>query len=79
MIIEFLQNGYSSSPCSGPVYANFQGFLLPKTVVVISQTTSYIVPNGKKFIQINSTSNIPTMYFSGQIVPANTNGYLLPN
>jgi len=88
MVVSFSQNGFSSSPCNNSIYANFTGFLLPKSVQVICQGTNYTVPSGFKFIVINTCSSsclsslgafLPTIYYSGQTVPAKTNGYIIPN
>ena len=59
-------------------YATFSGFLVNKLVTVICQTTSYTVPAGFKFIKFQ-VSNLPTIYTSTSIVPANTDGYIIPN
>jgi len=80
MVITFWQNGYSSNPCPGPIFADFKGFLIPKTVTVIYQTTQFIVPSNYKFIKYDDASVIfPSIYVSGDIVPAKTNGYLIKN
>jgi hypothetical protein len=71
MVVSFAQGGYSSSPCSGPIYANFKGILLPKSVIVIYQSTTYTVPTGYKFVvyntcgtgTCNNLGTIPTMYY----------------
>jgi hypothetical protein len=75
-VLSFLQTNVD---CNGCVGANFKGFLLPKTVDVIYQATTYTVPVGFKFIVYNVTLNFPTIYTSGQIVPVKTNGYIIPN
>jgi hypothetical protein len=79
MQVSLAQNGFSSNPCSVSIQANFSGFLIPKSVTVIIQTTNYTVPNGYKFIKYDSTLNAPIFYLSGQTVPAGTNGYIIPN
>jgi hypothetical protein len=68
--------GGCSNSCGG--YASFQGILVDKNVTVILQTSAYVVPIGQLFIMVG-TSTYPTVYTSGQTVPANTNGYLIPN
>ena len=79
MQVSFAQNGYSSMPCNNSTYANFTGFLLPKSVIVICQTTSYLVPTGYKFIKYDPILSVPIFYTTGQTVPASTNGYIIPN
>jgi hypothetical protein len=70
----------AENPCSTGCGAmgSFTGILVDKSVPVILQTTSYVVPNGFLFIQVG-TNTFPTVYTAGQTVPANTNGYIIPN
>jgi hypothetical protein len=57
---------------------SFSGFLVDKNYEVILQNTPYVVPANKTFVKIG-TSTFPTIYPSGQTVPASTNGYIIPN
>jgi hypothetical protein len=79
MVISFSQNGFSSPGCPGPIFANIKGFLLPKSVNVIYQSTSYTVPSAKKFIVYKPNGIFPEIYYSGETVPAKINGYLINN
>jgi hypothetical protein len=58
--------------------ASFTGILVDKNVTVILQSNNYIVPPGQLFIKVG-TSSYPTVFTSGQTVPAGTNGYIIPN
>jgi hypothetical protein len=74
--------GYNcgSSPCNAGCAASvgrIKGYLIDKSVTIVFQSTAYTVPPGKTFIKIG-TSSIPTIYPSGAVVPAKTNGYLYP-
>jgi hypothetical protein len=62
--------------CGGG-FASFSGFLVDKNYTIILRNTAYVVPAGKTFIKVGSTT-IPTIYSTGQTVPAGTNGYLVP-
>jgi hypothetical protein len=79
MQVSFTQNGFSSNPCYVTIQANFTGFLLPKSVTAICQTTPYLVPSGYKFIKYDPTLSVPFFYMAGQSVPAGVNGYIIPN
>jgi hypothetical protein len=57
---------------------NLEGFLVDKNVQVVFQNTNYIVPNGFTFVKFGGSLK-PNFYFPGQTVPANTNGFLVPN
>jgi hypothetical protein len=56
----------------------FSGFLVDKIYTIIIQGTNFIVPSNFTFI-VAGTNIVPTIYSAGQTVPANTNGYLIPN
>jgi hypothetical protein len=62
--------------CGGG-FASFSGFLVDKNYTIILRNTAYVVPAGKTFIKVGSTT-IPTIYSAGQTVPASTNGFLVP-
>ncbi len=62
--------------CAG-AWGGFSGFLVDKSVEVILQNSAYTVPNGYYFI-VSGNSPIPQFYTSGEVVPAATNGYILP-
>ena len=64
------------SGCAG-AWGGFSGFLVDKSVEVILQNSAYTVPNGYYFI-VSGNSPIPQFYTSGEVVPAATNGYILP-
>ncbi len=64
------------SACGGG--GSFSGILVDKNTQIILQSTSYTVPSGYLFIKVG-TSTFPTVFTAGQIVPANTNGYIIPN
>jgi hypothetical protein len=68
--------GGCSFSCGGGL-GSFSGFLVDKNYTIILQSTAYVVPAGRTFIKVGS-STIPTIYAAGSTVPAGTNGFLVP-
>jgi hypothetical protein len=60
--------------CGGS--ASFNGFLADASVTAVFQTSPITVPEGHLFVTYGN-SFLPNFYTSGQVVPANTNGYLI--
>jgi len=77
IVSAYMGQSSCSNSCAGG-NASFSGILVDKNVTVILQTSGYVVPSGQLFIKVG-TSTYPTVYTSGQTVPANTNGYLIAN